>query len=150
MIPKGKRRSKTVKKFTSSPRNNSPKTAQNTHSPFDQDKIIFEIIEKKRGAKNEILFNFTSMTNKNYNKMTRAFTEQKEAYEKAYKKHRSTGYNFEENRVDAKNYIVYKRNELTVIHNNLKKLRAIILRKAQTKKTAGKIKKVKKSKGKRK
>ena len=80
------------------------------------------------------MFNFTSVTNKNYNKMMKAFTEQKEAYEKAHKKHRSTGYHFEENRVDAKNYLVYKRSELTVIHNQLKKLRTIILRKAQNKK----------------
>ena len=56
IIPKGRRKGKTIKKFISSPRNKSPKAVQNTHSPFKQNKIRFERMGKPHTP---IIFNFT-------------------------------------------------------------------------------------------
>ena len=124
IISKGRRNEKTIKKFISSLKNESPKVAQTTHSPFKLDKIIFQRVEKPH---NPITFDFTSWTMKNYNKMMKNYIEQKQAHIKAWKKHTSTGYYFEYERASAKDKLDYKRDELTLIHNQLMKF-IIILR----------------------
>ena len=132
IISKGRRNEKTIKKFISSPKNESPKVAQRTHSPFKQDKIRFERMEKPHKP---IIFDFTDLKMKNYNKMMHLYIGQKEEHLKAWKKHGLTGYHFEHDREDAIDELEYKRNELTLIHNQLMKFIIILRRKkAQSKK----------------
>jgi len=135
IISEGRRKSKTVKKFTLSPKNKSPKAAQPTHSPFKQNKIRFERMEKPHTP---IIFDYTIMTNKNYKKMLNIYKEQRAAHVKAHEKHGLTGYSFEYEGDSVQSKLDYKRSKLNSIHNQLIKLHAILKIKAQNKKKSGK------------
>ena len=143
MIPKGKRRSKTVKKFTSSPRNKSPKTAKNTLSPIRHTIIRFYKVDPPHDP---IIFNFTKLTNKNYNKLIKNYKEEMHALGRAHKQYGQKGYYYEHDRADAESEVLHKNAILKVISKEIRKVYAILKRKAQTKKTASKIKKGKKIK----
>ena len=131
MIPKGKRRAKTVKKFTSSPRNKSPKAVQNTHSPLRHNIISFNKIDPPH---KQIIFNFKTVTNKNYKKMLNNYKEELNALQRARKKYGNKGYYFEHDRAKAEGEVIGKYLELKVISKEISKVYAILKKKHQKKK----------------
>ena len=63
IISKGRRHEKTIKKFISSPKNESPKATPRTHSPLRHTIIRFYKVDPPHDP---IIFNFTKLTNKNF------------------------------------------------------------------------------------
>ena len=133
IISKGRRKEKTIKKFISSPKNESAKAAQNTRtrSPLRHNIISFDKIDPPH---NQIIFNFTKLTNKNYKKLLNNYKEELHALERARKKYGDKGYYFEHDRVDAEGRVISKHLELKAISKEISKVFAILKRKAQNKK----------------
>ena len=131
IISKGRRKEKTIKKFISSPKNESPKASPRTHSPLRHTIIRFYRIDLPH---NPIIFNFTKLTNKNYNKLIKNYKEEMHALGRAHKKYGQRGYYFEHDRADAESEVLGNNAQLKVISKEISKVYAILKKKAQNKK----------------